>query len=100
MAQNSLPTNSGQLIGLGIKMHAGVVALGTSVGITMVTAAQIQADLDAFIAQDGAFNAARSARQAASDEFQADCGGIYDWLLAARKVLAVSFGDRWSTAWA
>ena len=100
MAQNTLPTNGGQLIGLGIKMHAGVVAIGPAVPVTMVNAAQIQTVLDAFIAADGAFNAARSARQAASDTYQAACGAIYDWLLAVRKVLAVQFGDRWSTQWA
>ena len=100
MAQNPLPTNGGQLIALGIKMHAGIISIGPGVPVTMVNAPQLQTVLDAFIAADGAFNAARSARQAASDTYQATCGAIYDWLLAVRKVLAVRFGARWSTEWA
>ena len=100
MGQNSLPTNGGPLIGLGIKMYTGVVALGTSVGVTMVTAAEIQTALDAFIAADGAFNAARSAKQTASEAYKNACEAGYEWLLAARKVLAVRFGARWSTEWA
>lgn len=100
MATNSLPTNSAQLIGLGHKMHTGIIELGTAVPITMLTAAQLQSALDAFVASDGAFNAARSARQTASDSYQLTNGAIYEWLLAVSNMLATLFGTRWSTAWA
>ena len=100
MATNILPTNSAQIIGLANKMHAGVVQLGAAIPITMVTAAQIQADLNAFITVDTDFNAARSARQAASDAYQAAEGVVYGWLLGVSNMLATRFGTRWSTAWA
>ena len=100
MATNSLPTNSAQLIGLGQKMHTGIVQLGTAVPITMLTAAQMQSALDAFVTGDTDFNAARSARLAASEAFQAAGGKVYDWLLAVSNLLATLYGTRWSTAWA
>ena len=100
MANNDLPTNSAQLIGLGQKMHTGIVQLGVEIPIVMVTAAQVQTDLDAFIAQDVSFNAARSGRLAASESFQVKMATLYEWLLAVSNVLASRFGTRWSTAWA
>lgn len=100
MAQNTLPTNGGLLIGLANKMYAGVVSIGKTVGVTMVTAKQIQTALNLFIGEEASFNAARSAGQTASDTYQKACGAIYEWLLAARKILAVHFGDKWSTQWA
>ena len=100
MANNILPTNAAQLIGLAQKMHTGVVQLGAAIPVTMVTAAQIQGDLDAFIAVDSDFNAARSARQTASDSYQEATDAVYDWLLAVSNMLATLVGTRWSTAWA
>ena len=49
---------------------------------------------------DANFNAARSARLAASESFQAAADVVYEWLLAVSNVLASRFGTRWSTAWA
>ena len=98
MATNILPTNSAQLIGLAQKMIAGIVKFGAAIPITMVTAAQMQTELDAFVTVDGDFNAARSARQTASDTFQTAEGAVYDWLLAVSNMLATPFGTRWSTA--
>ncbi len=100
MATNILPTNSAQLIGLAQKMHTGIVKLGAAIPVTMVTAAQIHDDLEAFVAVEGDFNAARSARKEASDAFQTAEGAVYDWLLAVSNMLATPFGTRWSTAWA
>lgn len=100
MATNSIPTNSAQLIGLAQKMHTGIVQLGAAIPITMLTAAQLQSALDAFVTQDGAFNAARSARQTASDSYQTATGAVYDWLLAVSNMLATRFGTRWNTEWA
>ena len=100
MANNDLPTNSAQLIGLAQKMHTGIVQLGVEIPVVMVTAAQLQTDLDGFIAKDVSFNAARSARLAASEVFQGKMETLYEWLLAVSNVLASRFGTRWSTAWA
>ena len=100
MANNTLPTNSAQLIGLAQKMHTGIVQLGVEIPIVMVTAAQVQTDLDAFIAVDVNFNAARSTRLAVSEVFQGKMESLYAWLLGVSNVLATRFGTRWSTAWA
>jgi hypothetical protein len=37
MASNKLPTNAGQLIGLGTNMVRGLVKEGASVPVTMIT---------------------------------------------------------------
>ena len=100
MATNILPTNSAQVIGLAQKMYTGIIDLGAEVPVTMVTAAQMQTDLDAFIAVDVNFNAARSTRLAVSEVFQGKMESIYAWLLGVSNVLATRFGTRWSTAWA
>ena len=100
MATNILPTNSAQLIGLAQKMIAGVTKIGAAIPVTMVTAAGMKADLDAFILQDGDFNAARSARKEFSDAYQETTDAVYGWLLAVSNMLATPFGTRWSTAWA
>ena len=100
MANNIFPTNSAQVIGLAQKMYTGILEVGIEVPIVMVTAAQIQTDLDAFIAVDVSFNAARSTRLAVSEVFQGKMESIYEWLLGVSNVLATRFGTRWSTAWA
>ena len=100
MANNIFPTNSAQVIGLAQKMYTGIVELGIEVPIVMVTAAQVQTDLDAFIAVDANFNAARSTRLAVSEVFPGKMESLYEWLLAVSNVLATRFGTRWSSAWA
>ena len=100
MASNHIPKNSAQFIGLGRKMHGGVVKLGTVIPVTMVTAAQLKSELDAFIVVDTGFNAARSTRLVVSEVFQAEMEKVYEWLLAVSNTLASRFGTRWSTEWA
>jgi hypothetical protein len=56
--------------------------------------------LTAFVNADSGFNAARSARQAASDSQTGALTTLFDWLTTARNVLAGRFGNRWSTEWA
>ena len=51
--------------------------MGAGVPVTMVTAAQMQTDMDAFIAQDAGFNAARSTRLAVSEVFQGKMESLY-----------------------
>ncbi|MGB8170536.1 MAG: hypothetical protein WCF18_23740 [Chthoniobacteraceae bacterium] len=83
-------------------MHTGIVQLGTIIPITMVTAAQIQSVLDAFVTVDASFNAARSAQCAADGvgSFQAAMGTLYDRLLGVSNMLATRFGTRCNTQWA
>ena len=100
MGNYNLPTNSGQLIGLGNKMVEGMQALSSTLGLTLISTAQMQANLAAFVAQDSDFNAARSARKTASDAYQAALGDIYNWLLGVSNTLATKWGTRWSTQWA
>lgn len=100
MGNYTLPTNSAQLIGLATKTVAGMQALATPLGLTLITTAQMEANLAAFTAQDTAFNAARSARQTASDGFTAAMAAVYPWELAVRNILVARFGTRWNTRWA
>ena len=100
MASNKVPRNKGQLIGLGVKMEAGMQKAGPSVPVTMVTETQVSDDLNALIVTEDAFNAARSAAKAGSDVYQAALVAAYEWLTAARLVLLPKLGRRWSTAWA
>lgn len=100
MANNHLPSNSAQLIGLAQKMYSGTVQFGAAIPITMITAAQLQTDLDAFINHEAEFNAARSARLAASEIYQGTLVPVYEWLLGVSNTLATRFGTRWSTEWA
>ena len=96
----TLPTNAGQLLGLGYKMESGLVELGAALGITQITPAKFQTYLTAFSNADNAFNAGRSARQAASDTYQAAVAAMDDWLAVTKSVLVGSFGIRWTTEWA
>ena len=77
---NSLPGNTSEFIQLGTNMLAGLKALGTTLKITQITPAQFQTDLTAFVNQDNSFNAARSAKQAASDGVLGTVAEIGEWL--------------------
>lgn len=46
MASNQVPTNSGQVIGLGTKMDAGLTKYGTELKITQITQAEFDAGLE------------------------------------------------------
>ena len=81
-------------------MLAELTSLGATLGITQITPAALDAALTAFIGTDGAYNAARSARQTASDAFHTAEDALAAWLGVMRNVLAARFGNRWSTQWA
>ena len=99
MASNIVPTGSGPLIQLGKEAFAGLTSLGGTLMITILTPAQLQADLNAFIAADNTYNFDRSAQQVASDAFHAADDAIAGWLGDARGVFIQKFGRRWSTEW-
>lgn len=100
MRNYNLPTNSLQLIGLATKNVEGMQALSSTLHLTLITTGEIKADLAAFVEQDSAYNAARSAKGAASDTYSGAMRAIYDWLLGVSNVLATRFGTRWNTQWA
>lgn len=100
MKTYSIPANAGQIIALGEHMQEGVTQYGQQLPIVLVTATQVGTDTSAFATADGAFNQGRSARQTASDTYQATLGSLYDWLLSASNMLASHFGTRWNTQWA
>lgn len=95
-----LPTNAGQLLGLGNKMVHGLAVDGTALKITQISAADLQADVTAFAAADNAYNAGRSAQQAVGSAWQEAQRAVTGWLGVVRTVLAGRFGQRWSTVWA
>ena len=99
MAHNALPPNLGDLIKLGNKMFGGLTALGQSLGITQLSAATLQTQLNAFATAQTTFNTARDARQAASALCTDSHTAIYQWLLKARDVLLPYLGRSWSAAW-
>lgn len=100
MGNYQLPKTSAGLINLGTDNVSGMQAYATTLGIKLITTAQCQANLTAFVQQDGLYNAARSADQAASDAYQATLGPIYEWVLGVSNTLATKFGTRWNTEWA
>ena len=97
---HELPKTIGQLIELGNKMINGLTVEGQALKITQITAAKFQTALTAFENAENGFNAGRSARQAASDVFQAADSALLEWLGVVKTVLAGRFGQRWSTVWA
>ena len=99
MAKNALPPNLGDLIKLGNKMAGGLTALGQSLNITQLSAATLQAQLNAFANAQTDFNTTRDARQAASALCTDSHTAIYEWLLKARDVLLPYLGRSWSAAW-
>jgi hypothetical protein len=48
----------------------------------------------------GSFDAARSARQTASEAYLPTVTAVRDWIMTARNVFIKSFGTRWNTQWA
>lgn len=81
-------------------MLAGLTQLGTVLKITQITPAAFQAVLNVFVTADGDYNAARSAKQSASDTFKPADSALTVWLQTTRNVLAARLGNRWSTMWA
>lgn len=100
MGSNVLPTSAGPLIQLGKEVLAGLTSLGGELKITLITPAQLQADLNAFINANNAYNTGRSTQQSASDAFHAADDAIAAWIGVVRGVLVVKFGRLWNTAWA
>src|SRR5439155_9059004 len=97
---NPLPPNNGQLIPLANNMLVGLTQLGVSLGITQITPDSFQGTITAFVNADNDFNAARSNRQALSDNYHTATDALAQWLEVVRNILAGRFGVRWSTMWA
>lgn len=100
MAQNQIPQDRGQIGGLGVKMHGGLVLLGDDLGITQVTAVSFKSQLDAFLGALGTYNTKRSSRQTAFDLFHAKEIVMTDWISKVRNSLMSPFGEHWNTMWA
>ena len=100
MASNALPRNTGTLTKLALNMASGLTSLGTALGITQVTAAQLDAQSAAMGAAETGFNLARAAMKDAESVVAGANGAISAWLLKARVVLVTYFGEAWSAQWA
>lgn len=97
---DQLPTSGAQAIVLGGKMQAGLTQYEQPLDIKQITAVEMQAGTDSFVAADKGFNDARSAQQTAYDLFHGDDDALTAWLTKARAVLVTFFGLGWSTQWA
>lgn len=100
MGNYNFPSTSAQLIALATSMEHGMQALATPLGLTLITTAQMQANLTAFISADAAFNAGRSTKQAASDAYQGALAANFTWLGSVKNMLVSRWGSGWSTRWA
>jgi hypothetical protein len=56
MGNNQIPAGGNQLATLAENMIAGLTQLGSTLGITQVSAAGMQTTLDAFTASDNGYN--------------------------------------------
>ena len=81
-------------------MASGLTSLGTALGITQVTAAQLDAQSAAMGTAETGFNLARAAMKDAESAVTGANGAVGAWLLKARGVLATYFGEAWSAQWA
>ena len=81
-------------------MLAGLNALGALLGITQVTPASFEAELEAFTDALDDYNAKRSSRQSAYNLFHTNETALSDWLSEVRNVLMARFGEHWNTMWA
>jgi hypothetical protein len=81
-------------------MYQGLITLGATLKITQITPVEFNTELNALITADGVFNAARTAKQMASNLFKPADVALSDWLQVTRNILAGRFGNRWSTMWA
>ena len=98
--RNDITENRSQIAGLAVKMYAGLVLLGTDLGITQVTAVAFKALLDAFLEALKQYNLKRSSRQAAFDLFHEKEDAMSEYITKVRNSLLSPFGDHWNTMWA
>lgn len=99
MANNTIPESFAGITMLGGQMHAGLVALGTQLGITQITAAGFGTALDDYMMAEAGYNSGRSAQRTKSDDWKGAMATLYAWLLDVRLVLVSEFGARYSTLW-
>lgn len=81
-------------------MDRGLITYGSELQITQIPEPRFKSEFDAYVGVNNRFNAARSARQTASDLFKPADTALSEWLQTTRNVLAGRFGSRWSTSWA
>ncbi len=94
-----IPTTGADLLGLGKKMHAGLILLAELLKITQMTPASFLAFITAFQSSDDNFNAARSADQAVSNTYKAAMAAVDEWLATVKGVLLARFGSGYTTEW-
>jgi hypothetical protein len=96
---NVYTLNTGQLNELGNNMESGLDLWAVPLKLTQITAAQIAAELAAYLPVDADFNAERTKRQGLSTQVQTAQNNLADWLAAVKTALSSSFGQRWSSDW-
>jgi hypothetical protein len=101
MASNEIPTGPFNVIfALAEDAADGATAHGSAINLQQNTAAAITTDLSAATTAESQFQAARSAKKAASTAVQIADSNAKAYLAAYKKVLSISLGDAWSAEWA
>ena len=81
-------------------MSAGLTSLGSTLGITQVTAAQLNAQVAGMNTAETIFNVARATLTDATTVATLANEAIAAWLSKARAVLVPYLGETWSAQWA
>ncbi len=100
MSANLIPPAIGAFIQFAIKLCQGIIAKGTQVPITLVTAPAMQAHIDACATAEDNFGIARQAVKDAYAILNPANKDLLGWLNTARPMLVTHFGYRWSADWA
>lgn len=100
MASNQFPKSAKGLLQLAGKMSVGILKVGASVPVTMITKAQMDAAIAAFSSAESNFGKARQGLKDAYNTFTPAAATLLNWLNAARPIFVSNFGYRWSADWA
>ncbi len=100
MSANKIPPAIGAFLQFAIKLCKGIVAKGTQVPITLVTAPAMQAHIDDCATAEDNFGIARQALKDAYAILSPANEKLLAWLNIARPMLVTHFGYRWSADWA
>ena len=94
-----IPLTIADLEILGPEMKDGLTTQAGALGITQITAAQMQTATAAVEDTDNKFNAARSAQQTANNNFRPTDEALTQWLGKATAAFSTFFGKRWNRQW-
>lgn len=100
MAQNRLPGPITELLHLAGLNLTGIQQKGATIGLLQYTTANFSPKVSALTTKQTAFNDARSNLFLAYVPVHTVQADFYEFGLMARKILSISLGEDWTTAWA